>query len=70
MRFVADIYAINPLTKEMRLYVDVIDIPCEDIDDANVWCQTNGKGYMFITGVFQGEYKVSELEIDKIKEKL
>lgn len=68
MIFVGNIIAINPITNKKEEYIETIDIPnCKSIDDANFWCQTNFKGYIKVTGIYNGEISISDLLIDKIK---
>jgi hypothetical protein len=70
MIFVGNIIAINPVTREQEEYIETIDITnCNSIDDANFWCQTNFKGYIKITGIYDSEIYISDLLIGKIKNK-
>lgn len=67
MFFYVDIEAICPLKKKLLTYGDILFIPdCYNLDEANIWCQTNGKGYMKVTGFFNDEIPISELLIKKI----
>lgn len=68
MVFVSRIIAENPMTNQIAHYIDTISIlNCESIDEANIWRQTNGKGYMNIIGIFNEEIPFSDLLINKIK---
>ena len=56
--FYTEINAIDPVSKEMRVYGDIITIEgCLTIDEANRLLQLSGKGYMEATGIVRGIYK-------------
>lgn len=59
MKYTAKIQAIDPITRKLKTYCDVIEIPVDNIDAANKWCQKNYKGYMHIDGFW-----VCDIEVD------
>lgn len=51
MTFTASIKAMCPVDNRMKEYLQVIDLPCETVDEANQHVQDNFMGYMKIEAV-------------------
>lgn len=67
MKFVGEIKALCPLTKKIKNYIEAIEIPCTEIDEANTWCQTNYKGYINIVGFFVEEIPIEDITMKQIE---
>ena len=70
MKYIAEIQALDPLTKKLKTYIENIEIPFDTIDEANQWCQNNYKGYMWVTGFWEGEVEVTENEMNNIQKNI
>ena len=55
MKFTATIKALCPIDKRMKEFIQVIDLPCKSISEANTYVQDNFMGYMLIDGVCEHE---------------
>lgn len=69
MKFVAEIQALDPLTKKLKTYIENIEITVDTIDEANQWCQNNYKGYMWVVGFWEGEVEATEEVVNHYKGK-